>query len=128
MSSIPNLEKLLIIDKKAAIEGLGGLELFESMLEGFEDLSLRKNLTSLKIALDEMDYFSIRMQAHSLKGSSSYLHAERVTKIAEKMQNDVEKQLPEEIFKDYPLLIKQCIVLKRAIRFDLLKKQGNISV
>ncbi len=126
LMSIANIEDLPILDRKAAIEGLGGLELFENMLEGFEDLSLRKNLTALKIALDELDYYSVRMQAHSLKGSSSYLHAERVTKIAEKMQKDVEDQLPEEIFKYYPILIKQCIMLKRMIRLDILKKQGSL--
>ena len=123
-----NIEELQIMNKQEAIDGLGGLELFESMLEGFEDLSLRKNLTGLKIALDEIDYYSIRMQAHSLKGSSSYLRAERVTKLAEKIQSDVEKRLAQEIFKDYATLIKQCILLKRMIRYEIFKKAGNHTI
>ena len=123
--STGNIEELQILNKQEAIDGLGGIELFESMLEGFEDLSLRKNLTALKIALDEIDYFNIRMQAHSLKGSSSYLRAERVTKLAERLQSDVEKQQAQEIFKDYSILVKQCILLKRMIRYEILKKDGN---
>ena len=123
--SIVNIEELPILNKEEAIEGLGGVELFESMLESFEDLSLRKNLISLKIAIDDIDYYSIRMQAHSLKGSAGYLHAERVTKIAEKLQNDIERQQADEIFKDYSMLVKQCIMLKRTIRFEMLKKEGT---
>lgn len=123
--SLANLDELPILSKKDAIEGLGGPELFESMVESFEDLTLRKSLTALKIAMDDLDYYSVRMQAHSLKGSSSYLHAERVTRIAEKLQHDVDLQQSEEIFKDYPILIKQCMILKRAIRYELLQQKGK---
>jgi len=125
MSSNPNnIEELQIINKEKAIECLGGQDLFENMMEGFEELSLKKSLVALKIAMDDLDYLNIRMAAHSLKGSASYLQAERVAFITAKMQADVEKQLPEEIFKDYAVLIKQAILLRRAIRFHVQKKNG----
>lgn len=82
--NLDNIEELPILDKAAAIERLGDESLFETMMEGFEDMTMGKNLTTLKIAVDELDYLSIRMQAHSLKGASSYLGAERVKKAAEK--------------------------------------------
>ncbi len=125
MSGFWDIDQLPILSKKAAIACLGGPELFENMIESFEDLTLRKNLRTLKIALDDVDYAGIHAQAHSLKGSAGYLHAERVTRAAEKIERDVDLQLPNEIFKDYPQLIKQCIVLKRAIRREILHQQGS---
>ena len=122
LMSIGHIDDLPVLDKDTAIKQLGDLDLFVTMMEGFEDMSLRKNLTSLKIALDELDYFNIRLQAHSLKGCSSYLRAERVRLVAEKLQSDVDKQQVEAVFKDYPILLKQCIILKKAIRFESCKK------
>lgn len=114
-----------MLDKETAIKQLGDYSLFETMLEGFEEMSMRKALTGLKIAYDDLDYRNIRLQAHSLKGSSSYLHAERVRAIGEKLQADVDSQNLDSIFKDYPVLIKQCIALKKAIRFEVCRQKSN---
>ncbi len=123
--SLDDVEALPVLDKEAAIKQLGDAALFETMMEGFNDMSLRKNLTGLKIAFDELDYFNIRLQAHSLNGTSGYLHAERVKTIAEKLQMDVDSQKVDSMFKDYPALIKQCVMLKKAIRFENCKKAST---
>ena len=126
--SIPNIDELLILNKEVAVDGLGGVDLYENMIDSFEEMSLRKTLIILKIAVDEFDYYSVYTQAHILKGSASYLRADRVSLLAEKIQADVEQQLPDEAFKDYALLLKQCILLKRAVRFDILKRKGRNSL
>jgi len=121
--SIVFLDELPILDKLNAIKQLGDAELFETMLEGFEEMSMRKSLLNLKIAMDDLDYFNIRLTAHSLKGSASYVRAERVKSAAEKVYNDIDSQNVEKLFRDYPALIKQCIMLKKAIRYETCKKK-----
>lgn len=122
---LDNIEELPILDMETAIKDLGDDSLFISMMERFEDMSMRENLTNLKIALDDLDYFNIRTQSHSLKGASSYIHAERVKTAAEKIQSCVEHQQIEGIFKAYPILIQQCIILKRKIRSEMCRRNSN---
>ena len=117
------IDELPVLDKTNAIKQLGDAELFETMLEGFEEMSMRKNLIGIKIAIDELDYFNVRVQAHSLKGSASYVHAERVKTAAEKLYTDIDSKNVEGLFKDYPILVKQCIILKKTIRFEGCKKK-----
>jgi HPt (histidine-containing phosphotransfer) domain-containing protein len=124
---LENIEELPILDKQTAITDLGEENLFFTMIEGFEEMSLRKNLTALKIAFDDLDYYNIRAQAHSLKGASSYIHAERVKTAAERMQYCIEHQLADSIFKVYSTLIQQCIILKRKIRSEVCRKNSKIS-
>ncbi len=124
--SVQEIESLPILDKATAIQQLDDAELFETMLMGFEEMSMRRNLTELKIAMDDVDYYNIRLNSHSLKGASSYLHAERVKTAAADVQFAVDNQKVDDIFKHYPILIKQCIVLKRAIRYEACAKDRKI--
>ena len=124
--SIDNIEELPILNKEAAIKGLGSKELFQNMLDNFEDLTLKTTLLSLKVAMDELDYLAIRSQAHSLRGSLSYIYAERATKYAEKIQLGVENQIIDDVLENYRELIKQCIILKRTIRYELLRSKSML--
>ncbi len=124
--SVQEIEALPILDKETAIQQLDDADLFDTMLTGFEEMSMRRNLTELKIALDDIDYYNIRLNAHSLKGASSYLHAERVKTAAANMQLAVDSQKGEDIFKYYPILIKQCMILKRRIRQEACTKERNL--
>ena len=123
--SLEEIERLPILDKEIAIKHLDDAGLFETMLMGFEEMSMRNNLTNLKIALEKMDYYNIRLSSHSLKGASSYLHAERVKTAASLIQFAVDKQRPDDIFKYYPILIKQCILLKRRVRYEECLKESK---
>jgi len=120
-----DIESLPILDKVTAIKDLDDVKLFENMLMGFEDMAMKTNLTNLKIALENMDYYNIRMSSHSLKGAASYLHAERVKTSASLVQLAVDEQKPLNIFKYYPILLKECIVLKRRIRQEACQKAGK---
>ena len=119
------IEDLPILDKEAAIIQLDGVELFESLLMGFDDMSMKSNLADLKAALENVDYANIRLSSHSLKGSSSYIHAERVKVITSMIQTAVDNNKYEDIYKYYPVLIKQCILLKRRIRYEACIKEGK---
>ena len=123
---LAEIESLPILDKETAIRDLGDVELFETMLMGFEEMTMRKNLTELKFAIEDLNYKAIRLNSHSLKGASSYLHAERVKTAAAQLQFTIDSQTPEEIFKKYPVLIKQCIILKRKIRLEGCLKESKI--
>jgi hypothetical protein len=120
-----NIDALAILDKEAAIKELGNEGLFDMMLEGFEDMTMRKNLTQIMIAMDDLNFGAVARQANSLKGAVSYLHAERIQVLSDKLISDVEARNPEAIFQDYSQLIVQCITLKRKIRYEESKKKGT---
>ena len=122
---LDDINKLPIIDKETAIEQLDDAQLFESMLMGFEEMSMRNNLTELMIALEKKDYVNVRLSSHSLKGASSYIHAERVKTLASNIQIAIDNKTNEDAFKYYPELVKQCIILKRQIRKEACTKSGK---
>ena len=124
--SIEEIERLPILDKLTAIKHLDDADLFDTMLMGFDDMSMKKNLVELKIAMDDVDYFNIRLNSHSLKGASSYLHAERVREASAQLQFAVDNQKSNDIFKYYQILVKQCIILKKRIRYETCIKESMI--
>lgn len=121
--TMQNIENLPILDKETAISELDNAELFEEMLFSFEDMSMYENLNDLKVAIENSDLRNIRLTSHSLKGASSYIHAERVKSAAANMQEAIDKGKPEEVEKYYPELVRQCILLKREIRKELCDKE-----
>ena len=123
--SLEDIENLPILDKETAISQLDDAELFETMLIGFEDMSMRTNLTDLKIAVEKGDYSNIRLSSHSLKGASSYIHAERVKTIASLIQSAVDNNELNSVTRYYPELVKQCILLKRVIRREACMKEDK---
>lgn len=118
------IERELILDKETAIKQLGDEDLFMTLLTGFEDMTLRKNLIDLKISLENIDYYNIRQNAHALKGASAYLYAQRVKSATSHIETAVENRQVGEIFKYYPILIKQCIILKQKIRYEICLKES----
>ena len=116
--------QLQVLNREEAIKGLGSVELFEDMLEEFQDTILLHDLEMLKTALDDFDYLSIKEQTHSLKASSSYIYAERVTRICEQMLNALGNKSSTEVIKYYPVLVEQCIILNDTITQELSKTKG----
>ncbi len=123
--SVDNIDELPILNKEAAITELGDESLFVSMLESVEDLTMRKSLIQLTIAIDDMNLKLVGKQANSLAGAVSYIHAERVRMLAEKIKAHVESGNAEQVIQDYPQLLIQCIKLKRKVRFELCQKKGS---
>ena len=117
-------ESAPIMDQAKAINDLGDEALFNTLMEKYDD-TLLKTLEELKLALDTFDYKEVRMKSHSLKGPSSYLQAERVRKAAEIVQFNVDKQDANKLFLNYPLLIEECIKLRRHIRSYIAKRQSK---
>ena len=122
--SLEEIENLPILDKETAISQLDDADLFETMLNGFEDMSMRNNLSELKAALENCDFPNIRLSSHSLKGASSYIHAERVKTVASMIQLAIDNNKSRDVMKYYPVLIKECILLKRRIRKEACTKDG----
>ena len=114
-----------ILDPAGAIAGLESDELFNTLIDAY-DATLINTLKDLKVAMDSFDYKEIRMKSHSLKGPSSYIHAERVRRAAEIVQQNVDKQEGPNIFKNYPMLIKECIILRREVRIHVAKRESTI--
>ena len=54
MSNV-NIKSLPVLDKTAAIEGLGDEDLFIQLLRELDTMSMSKNLTELKMAMDSLD-------------------------------------------------------------------------
>ena len=121
--SLEDIENMPILDKETAITQLGDSSLFDVMLTSFEEMSMRTNLTDLKIALEKVDYINIRLSSHSLKGAASYIHAERVKTATSLLQSVIDNKKYDEISKHYLVLIKQCILLKRRIRYETCIKE-----
>eukprot|EP00826_Nyctotherus_ovalis_P000729 TRINITY_DN10028_c0_g1_i12.p1 TRINITY_DN10028_c0_g1~~TRINITY_DN10028_c0_g1_i12.p1 ORF type:complete len:250 (-),score=67.59 TRINITY_DN10028_c0_g1_i12:96-740(-) len=124
--SLDDIDSLPILDKEMAINQLDDAELFETMLSGFEEMSMRSNLTDIKIAIEKADYGNVRLSSHSLKGASSYIHAERVKTVASLIQTAVDSNNCALVAKYYPELVKQCILLKRMIRREACSKDGKV--
>ena len=113
-----------VLDYDKAINDLGDEGLFNTLLESY-DSTLLKTLDELQVAMDSFDYKEIRMKAHSLKGPSSYIQAERVRRASEVLQQCVDKQEGSNTYKYYAQLIKECISLRRRVRQYLCKLNSN---
>jgi len=113
-----------ILNAQKAIENLGDESLFNTLIESY-DSALIKTLEELQVAMDKIDYKEIRMKSHSLKGPSSYIGAERVRRAAEILQFNVDKQEGLKIYKNYPMLMEECIKLRRQIRVYLCTQRRN---
>ena len=87
-----------LLDSVSAINDLGDDGLFNILLENF-DASTAKTLDDLKVAMDKIDYFEIRMKSHAMKGPSAYIHAERVRRAAEIVQFCVDNQEADNTYK-----------------------------
>ena len=123
--SFEQLEELPIMDRARAAKDMGDEDLFAEFLAAYEQGELNNHLIGLKTALDAFDYGKVRSCAYALKGTSGYLHAERVTAAAQRLHEDVDLGLPDRLMHDYPILIKQCIILKRQIRQELAALKGT---
>eukprot|EP00826_Nyctotherus_ovalis_P026430 TRINITY_DN2063_c0_g3_i4.p1 TRINITY_DN2063_c0_g3~~TRINITY_DN2063_c0_g3_i4.p1 ORF type:complete len:223 (-),score=59.91 TRINITY_DN2063_c0_g3_i4:655-1323(-) len=124
--TLENIDSFPVLDKETAINQFDDAELFEQILMGFEEMSMRGNLNDLKKGIENNDYVTIRLSAHSLKGASSYIHADRVRELTSMIQQAVDSKKYEDVHKCYPALIKQCILLKRRIRFEEYAKNGKV--
>ena len=96
-------------------------------MEGFDDMTLIKNLTNMKENIESKDYAKFRAEAHSLKGASGYLAAGRVHQLSEKIQKAVDNKNYSVAFSLYPQLIEQSIILRLYIK-KLLCQRKSISL
>ena len=125
--SLEHLDDLPIIDHVAAEAQYGDESMLMSMLPTFEEMSLGKDLVALKVGMDALDFYVVRAKAHSLKGASGYMCARRLYYIAEKLQFDVDRQQPEDVFMDYGKLIRHCILVKREIRVEICRDKRRLN-
>ena len=119
------IEELLVLDRQSAITDLGTSELYENMLVEFDETSLPRDLVLIKVAFDEFDYYNVRAHCNSLRGSAGYIRAERVSAAAHLVTLDIESQMLDDLIKHYACLIKQCILLKQAIRKEVSPSKRN---
>jgi len=116
-----------LLDPQSAISDLGDDSLFNMLLENY-DSSTIKTLEDLRVAMDKIDYYEIRMKSHAMKGPSAYIHSERVRRAAEIVQFCIDRQEAENAYKYYPQLIKEFIKLRRKIKEYLAKLKSILRI
>ena len=94
------------IDIQYALKNYKTMDRFVKLVEKYEKIALLKDLATLKVAVEEKDYKGVRDRIHSIKGSSAYAGAGRISDICYLMQEDFEKEDVESMMSRYPLLIK----------------------
>ena len=114
-----------VIDINAGIQQVGGEDLFFSMMENFEDMSLIKNLTNLKEFYESRDNKQFREEAHALKGAAGYLAAGKVSDITAKIQTAYFNSNYDEEFSYYPALLEEAIILRIEIK-KLISQRKSI--
>jgi HPt (histidine-containing phosphotransfer) domain-containing protein len=102
-----------------------GDDLFNDLLENFEDMTLNEVLENLKNAMDKIDYREIRLMAHKLKAPAGYIGADRLFKMTESLQKCIDSQDADSAYRTYPLMIAECIKLKRVKRKYLSELKSN---
>lgn len=115
----------LPIDFDKGIKGIGDEDTFYSIMEGFEDMTLAKNLMNMKEQIENSNYPELRGEAHSLKGASGYLAAGRLHQLSEKIQKSIDSHDTNTAINLYPRLIEESIYLKLFIKKTLSKKKSK---
>ena len=116
-----------VIDINAGIAQMGDEDTFYSMMEGFDDMSLIKNISNLKEFYEANDCKLFRGEAHTLKGASGYLAAGRLYNITAQMCSAYENKNYELVFSYYPSLIEESIILRKEIKKVLSKRNSILS-
>ena len=107
-----------VFDEKDLLERLmGDRELAGIVLNGFlEDAP--SQLSKLRKAIDESDLPGIRMQAHTLKGSSATVGAERLRAVAISMEQAVKASELERLAELLPKAVEELQLFDAALRRD----------
>jgi len=74
------------IDEVAATKQFGSAKMFQMMLKRFASY-LPDSVDKLKVAFEAKDFATLHAEGHSLKGSSSFIAAKRLCKVATAMQD-----------------------------------------
>ena len=112
-----------LLDIKTATDVIGDEGILFDMLGKFMDMN-QESLTLLKGGVEKLDYQIIRNEAHTLKGSSSYIGASKISAIAKHMQDSCDQKKFKEAIDDYPVFIYEIVNTKREIRTTLARKNN----
>ena len=114
------------IDINLAVKGLGGeLSIFFMMLGQFENMSLLQSMQNLIPAYDNKDYVDLKDQAHTLKGTSSYIGAGKLSYACYYMQlHWVQNNYPL-MLDYYPAVVEAAIELKLHSREIIAKNESK---
>ncbi len=113
-----------ILDQGRAVKNLGNAELFESMLYQFVESSLNNNLLWIKISLDDLDYYNVRLHCNSLRSSAAYLYAMRIKIAAERISEAVELRNLISLINNYRELITECIHLRQYLLISTMSTKS----
>ena len=83
-----------------------GIMMLSNFLETEVD-TFNKIVTGASKDAEKIDWMALRKDAHSLKGSSSYLCAKQVSFLALEMQRAAEAQNKEQVDRLVPLLVQE---------------------
>ncbi len=122
MSSVANQKQVL--NTKKAIESLADEDLFNDIAKQFDGSCLQPQLQKLRTGMEGFDYATIRLAAHTLKGTALYLGAERLADSARLLQESVDLKDSHAVYANYPNVITESIKAKREIRHYLSKGSG----
>ena len=114
-----------VLDLEQAVINMGDRAMFVEMLAGFNQMSLEPNLHQLAEGMKTMDYPKIKMEAHTLKGTSSYLQAMVFSNLCKDMQEAAIEENEQAILELYPKIILQAIILKKTIAQQLAREKRN---
>jgi len=120
-------DSIPILDVQDAINALGDEDLFNILVNHYDE-ALCKSLKDLRLAMDTFNYKDIRSITHALMGPSNYVEAKRVLKACETVFKNVDNQEGEAVYRNYPILIEECIKLRRWIRGYICNRDSKCKV
>eukprot|EP00742_Colponemidia_sp_Colp-10_P001914 GILJ01002045.1.p1 GENE.GILJ01002045.1~~GILJ01002045.1.p1 ORF type:complete len:117 (+),score=17.86 GILJ01002045.1:95-445(+) len=113
------------IDFAKGVDQFGGDEsMYMMMLERFEGLTLTDSLSKLNQAMASREWQEVRRQAHSLKGASGYIAAEKFSHTAFELQQAAESGDESRIKSAHSALSREADILLKEIH-KLLGKLGQ---
>ena len=117
MDQLINVEKTLI--------GFGGdKSMLKELLYGFDGMSVIPVFAGIAAAWEKRNWTEIKRHSHSLKGSSSYLHADFLINSAKACQDAAGLCDENSFLKFYPLMATETLRMKRAVADILFKSFG----
>ena len=104
-----NFDKTTPIDTKLGISFFGNEDNYYKLLEQYEGISLLNDLVTWAKAVEDKDYHEVKQRIHSIKGSSAYVGAGRVTETWYWMQFHYMEGNNEKMMELYPKLIESVV-------------------
>ena len=105
---------------------LGGcIQIFYSMLNQFEDMTLTKTMKDIVPTIKSQNFDEYKNLAHALKGASGYIGASRLHYVCYYIQEHHLKKRHQKMLEYYPSLVEAAIEFRVYSRKIIAEKDGK---